>query len=196
MAQIKSFWTLLIVCPQSTSSEYGQVVHSVMPQPWMRALCLYGKDDSYCLQLHVKYGQQWAFYTYILKTGLKTVTAWFFSKRVLMINEWVIFFVLFFLNKLGFQPTIIAQACWSHRLNAFTQAAICIRLFAFVCSLPPLPQGSSNYLRVKGAPRNAGPGRPEQHVFTTATHWFTPARVGVRFRMWCEAVVVFKVVGM
>lgn len=68
-------------------------------------------------------------------------------------------------NQLGPQPSAIAQASCSHRLSAFTQALICIRLFAsclFSLALPPFPQCSSNY--PGGRERERGPpgmlGRP------------------------------------
>lgn len=90
----------------------------------------------------------------------------------------------FFVNKLGFQPTIIAQACWNHRLSAFTQAVICIRLFAFVCSLWHFllsHKAAAIIWEWKGPPGMPGRGcldRSEQHVFITGTYWFTPAHVG------------------
>lgn len=73
------------------------------------------------------------------------------------------FLLSVFPNKPGFQPSVIAQPCCSHRLNAFAQAPICIRLFGFVCSRWHFllsHKAAAIILGVKGAPRNARPSAP------------------------------------
>lgn len=81
-----------------------------------------------------------------------------------MIHEWWNVSRLF-VNKLGVRPTIIAQARWSHRLSAFTQAVICIRLFAFVCSVWHFLLSHKaaaiiwEWKGPPGMPGQAGPGR-------------------------------------
>lgn len=107
--------------------------YALMPQLWMVTLCFY------CLQLHHLHHP--AFYSPTSKTALKTMLV---TNRYPIVSlrkspTWGMngsfFFLPFCVNKFGVQPTVIAQAYWNHRLSAFTQAAICIRLFAFVCPL-------------------------------------------------------------
>lgn len=150
----------------------------------MGTLCFYGEDNSLCLQKHVNYLHHPGFCLPKTKNRLVKKNISFPQKRILN-DLWMTHFSCpFFVNKLGFQPTVIAQARWSHRLSAFTQAVICIRLFAFVCSLWHFLLSHKAAVIMwewKGPPGMPGRGcldRSDQHVFITGTYWFTHAHGG------------------
>ena len=109
-------------------------------QLWMGTLSFYGTDDLSNFQLRVNHSHSAHIFIYIrprqvLKDWSETVCLIVRLIKTKWLTKRLLCFCFFVVNKLGVQPTIIAQPCRSHRLSAFTQAVICIRLFAFVCSV-------------------------------------------------------------
>lgn len=104
----------------------------------------------------------------LLLISAKTVS----QKGVALPSKWFLNgkFLLFVF---GSQPNVTAQAGRSHRLSAFAQAPICIRLFGSVCSLWHFllsHKAAAIILGVKGAPRNAQPAAPWATQSTCVCH--------------------------
>lgn len=117
--------TLLIISPQSNSL----CTHSCHI---MNGCIVFLWDGQLFLQLH--HLQHPDLCSPTSKTGEKDNAATNRYPFVMLGKKWIMN-ESFFVNKLGFQPAVIAQAYWNHRLSTFTQADICIRLFACVCPL-------------------------------------------------------------
>lgn len=170
-------------------------------QLWMGTLSFYGTDDSSNFQLRVNHSHSAHIFIYIrprqvLKDWSEPVCLIVRLIKTKWLTKRLFCFCFFVVNKLGVQPTIIAQPCRSHRLSAFTQAVICIRLFAFVCSVWHFllsHKAAAIIWEWKGPPGMpgqarlcwAGPGwaaaawtAQSNTCFITATCWFTPAQDG------------------
>lgn len=152
-----------------------------MPHLWMGTLCSCGENRHFSLPQYVDILTH---FTIIVFSAKIVSQKWLhFHPTDFMKGT---FLLSVFPNRPGFQPSLIAQPCCSHRLSAFAQAPICIRLFGFVCSLWHFllsHKAAAIILGVKGPLGMPGlrlPGPLSQHVFVTGTwrkHKLTVATV-------------------